>query len=285
MKKIRFNENDPKCIFARNNGDIILSFDGLEYEVGNRSSGIAIYIMHKLKIKDFFILDIGCGDGVSTSNTYDLIKISNESRCLLIDSLPYLIQDARNLYAGQDRVKIVEKRLTTSNILQILKENDCPSEDFYLSIDIDGLDYVFLDTILGSFKPRLICMEINEKIPPPIKFYVKDMPCDFVWDGSHFYGCSIQSACDLCAGYGYEPVCLEWNNLILIRNDSANLLKYDKKTVQQLYDEGYSLREYREDIFSHNKDVDIWRTSPTEQSVQEINRHFKQYVGLYEIQT
>ena len=53
---------------------------------------------------------------------------------------------------------------------------------------------------LSDYRPRLICSEINEKIPPPIKFTVKYSPNHY-WQGDHFYGQSISQLYKLCKKY------------------------------------------------------------------------------------
>ena len=44
---------------------------------------------------------------------------------------------------------------------------------YFLNIDIDSYDLEVLVTILeNSYKPDIVSIEINEKIPPPIYFKV-----------------------------------------------------------------------------------------------------------------
>ena len=82
-----------------------------------------------------------------------------------------------------------------------------------LCLDIDGNDYWILDAILSDFRPALIVTEINEKIPPPIRFAVKYDP-DFSLR-HHFYGYSIATLSDLCARHGYGILQLEYNNAFI----------------------------------------------------------------------
>ena len=48
-----------------------------------------------------------------------------------------------------------------------------------------------------NFRPKVISMEINEKIPPPIYFAAKFNENDKWEKDDHFYGCSITAAADL----------------------------------------------------------------------------------------
>jgi len=72
-------------------------------------------------------------------------------------------------------------------------------------IDIDGYDYFVLDELLSAFRPAIICAEINEVIPPPIKFTVKWHP-SYVWGENHFFGQSICQLNLLCEKYDYALV-------------------------------------------------------------------------------
>jgi len=66
---------------------------------------------------------------------------------------------------------------------------------------------------LSSFRPRLIVTEINEKIPPPIRFVVKYDPAFKL--RHHFYGYSIAALGDLCARHDYGILRLEYNNAFI----------------------------------------------------------------------
>lgn len=268
-------------------------FKGKEIRASNSSSEMFIQIAEKIGINDVFCLDIGAGDGKSTSNTYDLLKSQKEYKGLLIESLPYLIDDAKKCYNGFDNVKILQVRIDPKNINYILENNNVPEENFLLSLDIDGLDYKVLESVLLHFKPALICMEINEKIPPPIEFYLQYLDDrDFVWDGSHFYGCSIQSSCSVCEKAGYIPIHLEWNNLFLVKKEYQNF--FDSKTICELYAEGYLNKigdifydgqgiRSRKEIFSHNLNVEEWLNIEPIKCIEKIKDYFKQYSGLFEI--
>jgi hypothetical protein len=63
--------------------------------------------------------------------------------------------------------------VTPNNVVSLLLANDTPKEFAFLNLDLDGYDYFVLEQILTHYRPKLICKEINEKIPPPIKFSVK----------------------------------------------------------------------------------------------------------------
>ena len=63
--------------------------------------------------------------------------------------------------------------ITPENVNRILSANDVPQEIGFLSLDIDSYDYYVLEALLEHYRPALICTEITEVIPPPIKFALK----------------------------------------------------------------------------------------------------------------
>ena len=102
------------------------------------------------------------------------------------------------------------------NVVSILEAARCPRQFAFLSLDIDSYDHYLLDRILGAFRPGLICVEINETVPPPLKFTVSFHE-DQQWAGDHFQGQSISKCHELCVRYGYAIVELHYNNLFLYR--------------------------------------------------------------------
>ncbi len=102
-------------------------------------------------------------------------------------------------------------------------------------IDIDGYDYFVLDELLSSFRPAIICAEINEVIPPPIKFTVKLHP-SYVWGENHFLGQSICQLSLLCKKYDYILVELHYNNAFLVPKE---LNPFTPLTPEDAYIKGY----------------------------------------------
>jgi hypothetical protein len=69
-----------------------------------------------------------------------------------------------------------------------------------MNFDIDSYDYYLLSEILTLYRPQLICTEINEKIPTPIKFkvmYSHKPKYDHTRVGNYFFGMSISALGDI----------------------------------------------------------------------------------------
>src|SRR6202043_16319 len=100
--------------------------------------------------------------------------------------------------------------------------NEVPSDFTLLNLDIDSYDlHVIGELLKGDFRPKIISMEINEKIPPPLFFSVNFDDAHY-WRGDHFYGCSLSAAASVVKPYGYKLESLQSNNAIFVRDDVAS---------------------------------------------------------------
>jgi hypothetical protein len=128
-------------------------------------------LLDKIQPKNRFYVDIGAGDGESMSNTFPLIN--NGWAGLAIEGGNISFAHLANRYAVFTKISLSQQLVTPHNILSLLAGHDTPKRFGFLSLDIDGYDHFVLDKILSAYRPDLICTEINERIPPPIKFAVK----------------------------------------------------------------------------------------------------------------
>jgi len=164
-------------------------------------------------------------------------------------------------------VKIISQKVTPDNIIQFLQDAGAPN-DFYLSLDIDGYDFFVLQKILTVYRPQLIISEINEKIPPPIKFTVNYDP-NYWWDVSHFYGYSLSMLEDI---KGYKVESLDFNNVIMTPG-------IQEVPFADLYRDGYwNMNGGRP---GYNADFDPIYTMSPEDQIKFINEKFKKFAGKY----
>lgn len=165
--------------------------------------------LSRIKLENNYCVDIAAGDGVAMSNTYDLFQKGWSG--LAVECDPQKFSKLAYTYRQLEKVYLSKCRVTPINVVDLLLSHEAPKQFAFLSLDLDGYDYYVLDRILASFRPRLLCVEINEKIPPPIRFTVKWSP-SYVWGGDHFYGQSLAQLYTLCVKYRYALVRLHYNN-------------------------------------------------------------------------
>ncbi|HYE15926.1 MAG TPA: hypothetical protein VD968_15900, partial [Pyrinomonadaceae bacterium] len=221
-------------------------------------------------------VDIGAGDGVTGSNTYALFR--QGWRGLGIEGEERRARRMARAYKRFAGVEAVCARATPDNVAELLRAHRIGRGFALLSLDIDGYDYWVLDRLLAEFRPRLVVSEINEKIPPPVRFVVKYDP-DFRLQ-HHFFGYSIASLEDLCARHSYGILALEYNNVFLAprETDGARFL-----TAEEAYRAGYLERPDRRERFPSNEDMEaLHRLSPAE-AVRFLDDFYSRHRGKYEL--
>ena len=171
-------------------------------------------------------------------------------------------------------------KVVPDNVVSILKAGLCPRDFGFLSLDIDSYDYFVLDQILSEFRPRVICVEINETVPPPLKFTVT-FSRDHKWEGNHFQGQSICKCYELCVRYRYDIVELNYNNLFLV---PAELNTCGALTPEIAYDTGYRLKADRRQKFPWNADMDELLDMSRAEAIEFLRSKFVTYLGRYTLE-
>jgi len=163
-----------------------------------------------------------------------------------------------------------------------LKAFEVPKDFEVLNLDIDSYDlYVIKSMLLGGFKPKVITMEINEKIPTGVYFTV-DFDENHYWQVDHFYGCSIDAASEVVKEFGYILWKVDYNNAFFIKSDVASK-DFEDQSANQAYLNGYKSRADRETKFPWNADVDHWLNLSTTEAIREITEYFKKYSGKFTV--
>lgn len=164
--------------------------------------GIIAEIFRRIGTTSRLAVEFGIENG-SECNTRDLIENHGWS-AVLIDGSERHAAAAQSRFEGKP-VQVLERFLTTQNILTVFGEAGVPSEFDLLSIDVDGNDYWFWAELLTAYRPRVVVIEYNGRWPPPKRWVMPFNP-DHRWDGSVYYGASLQSLADLGARHGYTLV-------------------------------------------------------------------------------
>jgi hypothetical protein len=148
-----------------------------------------------------------------------------------------------------------------------------------LSLDIDGYDYWVLDAVLGSFRPRVVVTEINEKIPPPVRFVVRYDPGFRLQH--HFFGYSIASLEELCARHDYALLALEYNNAFVAPRELLG--RVNALDAATAYRRGYFERPDRRERFPRNQDMEALHSMTPAQAVAFLKDFFARHEGKYDL--
>jgi hypothetical protein len=174
--------------------------------------GIIDSIFKLIGAKDKFFVDIGAGDGMTGSNTYNL-------RLKGWKGVGFDVESAIPWY------NIRSQKISKDNAALQLEDAGVSSEFDFLSLDIDSIDLYVLNTILkNGYRPRVICCEYNSSLGP-IQDATIPYSENFCWDGSDFFGASYQAFKNVAKHYGYSPVCTDSKGINLFFVKSEELEK------------------------------------------------------------
>lgn len=175
-------------------------------------------LMERIKPVHRFCVDIGASDGLRNSNTARLLRDDAWSGWLAEGS-DYRFGKLAAHYAGANGVQLHHGRVQPDDVDRLLAGADAPQDFDLLSIDIDGNDY-WLWRGLQAFRPRIVVIEYNPYYAPPERWVMCFNP-DHEWDGSTYYGASLESLYRLGKQKGYELVCCDdmGNNAFFVRED------------------------------------------------------------------
>lgn len=224
----------------------------------------------------YTVVDLGAGDGVRHSNTHALF--TSGWKGLAVDGDADRAYRLARAYRYYPNVFTCRHKITPDNVVSLLEAYQIPTEFEALSLDIDSYDYWVLDALLGKFRPRIVVTEINEKIPPPIRFIVKYDP-DFTLQ-HHFFGYSIASLEDLCARHNYALMSLEYNNAFIAPREMAHAKGLDAVTV---YRDGYLDRRDRRKKFPLNQDMEVLHSMSPTAAVKFLNEFYARHAGKYQL--
>jgi hypothetical protein len=185
------------------------------------------------------------------------------------------------VHASTPALQLLRCRATPEGIVPLLQGCRVPADLDVLSLDIDGYDHFVPDALLSAYRPTLICPEINETFPPPVKFTVKYFP-DLGWNEDKFFGHSIAKVQELCDRRDYAIVRLEYNNAFLVPRELLAAANLGALTPERAYREGYLDRPDRLRRFPWNADVEHLHGLPPDEVVAWVERYFEKYRGRFE---
>ena len=210
-------------------------------------------IYNKLPQKTKYIIDIGASWCIPTDPCYPFIT-NNEFTGLCIEGNPSCIPSLRK--NTSKNFTIYNGYVTPDNILQIFEYYNVPKVFDLLKIDIDGYDLEVLRKILSVYKPSIIIAEINEKIPPPIKFEVLYRN-NYQWDESHCFGFSISSGELVMKEHNYVITQIfDLSNIIAVNQAIFHDVAYDD--IVKIYTRDYINNSERFTKLPWNDNVNFW---------------------------
>lgn len=229
-----------------------------------------------------FVVDMAAGDGVTHSSTLALFR-NPEWRGLAIEMDATRFRRLEHAYRQFEGARTAREKVTPHNVEALLRAHTVAHDFEVLNLDLDSYDLRVAEALLRTFRPAVITMEINEKIPPPVYFAVNFDP-DHVWSGDHFYGCSLVAAAEVVKARGYVLESLHYDNAFFVRGDVAEG-RLEDRSVESAYYEGYWNRPDRRDLFPWNHDMEYLGGLPPDAVERELRDRFRDYEGLFVLES
>ena len=253
------------------------------HEINNNTNNDKLVLETYLKLVEpdnTFYIDIGS----SYPGTHNLqhSRIIDSENTIFFECDPEkncYYKDQKFVYWELDNFHLTTTPVNPYNIIDLIENITDNKTPKLLDLDIDGYDYFVLKSILGKMTPTIIMAEINEKIPPPIKFTVK-YDKDYWWDTSHFYGMSLSKLYELINEYDYELINLTFNNAYMVHKDKNPGFK--SYSEEEAYDRFYRYAGW-ESLFHYNENWRCLLQYEPEKSLVFLNNTLKKYEGKYEL--
>ena len=220
------------------------------------------------------VVDIGAGNGVRWSNSYALLLAGWTGLGIEADSRKYALLS--RAYRKFPAAHAAHSRVHPDNVAPLFREFKIEKNFGVLCLDIDGNDYWVLDAILSDFRPGLVVTEINENVPPPLRFVVKFDP-EFQLH-YHFYGYSIAALEDLCEKHNYGILGLEYNNAFLAPLEIGAARSCSAECA---YRAGYLDRKDRKERFASDLDMEILHSLSSDEGIRFLQEFYANDAGNY----
>ncbi len=178
--------------------------------------------------------------GVATGSECNTVKLLIEGwRGLWMEPDPLRANSIRRtfeLFCQDEKLVVLEKSVTAENIDALLSEHAAGAEIDLISIDIDYNDY-WVWKAITTVRPRVVVIEYNASLRPPLSLTVPYDP-QGSWDGSNFYGASLQALVRLGAEKGYRIVgcSLAGVNAFFVRADLTADKFLEPATAEEHYE-------------------------------------------------
>ena len=177
-----------------------------------------------------------------------------------------------------EKFDIYKGYITPLNVYEIFNNFNVPINFDILIINTPNYGLDTLRKILKKYRPKIMILHINEKIPPPILFEVKFKE-NYIWDYSHCYGFSITSGNKVLDKYGYKILSiLELNFILCIDNDLYKFFELDENyNILEIYKRDYINNNNRFNILPWNENINYWlEINDDEKLYNEILNYFTQ---------
>jgi hypothetical protein len=139
-------------------------------------------------------------------------------------------------FLDRGKLTLLESLASAENIDALLAEGGMAGEIDLLAIDIDYNDY-WVWKAVTAVRPRAVVIEYNASLRPPLSLTVPYDPQGH-WDGSNFYGASLEALVRLGIEKGYRIVgcSIAGVNAFFVRDDLCGDKFLEPATAAEHYE-------------------------------------------------
>ena len=178
--------------------------------------------------------EFGVGDGLE-NNTIVLLSLGWKGSWFGGQSLAF---DTEN----SSRLHFHNTWITKENIISLYQQSmtDCRTDKIeVISLDLDGNDYYFLQTILNASakKPSLFIVEYNAIFPIGADWKINYNEAHR-WNGDHYFGASLESLIRLFSDFEYFLVACNPHtgaNAFFVKNEYRHLFLDIPDKIEDIY--------------------------------------------------
>jgi hypothetical protein len=202
----------------------------------NDEDGIIAEIFRRIGMASRTFVEFGVETGVECNS----VKLLIEGWWgLWIESNPASAAAIRDNFAPfvtAGKLTLQESRVAAENINALIGQGGFSGEVDLLSIDIDGNDY-WVWKAIEVVNPRVVAIEYNATLRPPMALVVP-YRADAQWDGSNYYGASLEALVRLGTAKNYRLVgcSIAGANAFFVRADLCADRFLEPATAEEHYE-------------------------------------------------
>ena len=164
--------------------------------------GVIAEILSRIGTTSRFFVEFGVESG-REGNCVFLADVTGWSGLFLEADDEHYASLSRK-HAANERVTTLKATVTPLNVESLFETAGIPADPDVMSIDIDGSDYWVWEAIT-RYRPRVVVIEYNAALPPG-RTLVQPRERTTSWDGTDYFGASLDALCELATSKDYRLV-------------------------------------------------------------------------------
>jgi hypothetical protein len=209
----------------------------------NGEDGVIAEILSRIGARSAFFIEFGIQSGREGNCVFLADVLGWNGLFIEADQANYAALARK--YSETQTVATLREVVTPENIEALFRAAEVPEEPAVLSIDVDGQEYWIWET-LEHYRPLLLIVEYNAALPAGRQL-VQPRGYSDGWDGTDYFGASLDALCALAERKGYRLAHTELAgiNAFFVRADVAAGHFPEPERVPRRLEPNYRLRGLR----------------------------------------